>query len=47
VGLGLALARRIVAAHGGHIGLSSELGAGTTARVRVPLSRSEPPAASG
>ena len=39
VGLGLALARRIVEAHGGEISIHSEVGAGTTARVRIPISR--------
>lgn len=38
-GLGLALAQRIVDAHGGSIELSSELGRGTKAIVRLPLGR--------
>jgi two-component system, OmpR family, sensor kinase len=37
VGLGLALARRIARAHGGDISLTSVPGAGTTARLEVPI----------
>ncbi|MBN1206042.1 MAG: HAMP domain-containing histidine kinase [Myxococcaceae bacterium] len=45
VGLGLALARRIVAAHGGTITLESQPGAGTTARITLPASsEAQPPA---
>lgn len=36
VGLGLALVKRIVIAHGGEVTVESELGAGTTVRVSVP-----------
>ncbi|MEO8700478.1 MAG: HAMP domain-containing sensor histidine kinase [Kofleriaceae bacterium] len=37
VGLGLALARRIARAHGGDVTLESAAGAGTTARLDVPI----------
>ena len=36
LGLGLALARRIVEAHGGTVTLESEVGRGTTARIDIP-----------
>ena len=39
-GLGLSLCRRIVAAHGGSIGVASEAGKGATFRIEIPL---EPP----
>jgi signal transduction histidine kinase len=39
-GLGLALAREIVEAHGGHIGFRSEAGAGSTFWFEVPMDRS-------
>jgi len=37
VGLGLWVSRRIVEAHGGALEVSSELGVGSTFRVRLPL----------
>jgi PAS domain S-box-containing protein len=36
-GLGLAVAKQIAAMHGGKIDLSSEVGVGTTAAIRLPL----------
>jgi signal transduction histidine kinase len=40
-GLGLPTVKQIVEQHGGKIELSSELGVGTRAVVRLPLARSE------
>lgn len=37
-GLGLAIARAIIDAHGGSVSVESELGRGTTFRVRLPIS---------
>ncbi|HKA87097.1 MAG TPA: response regulator [Haliangiales bacterium] len=44
-GLGLALARRVVTELGGEIGLASEPGRGTVARMTLPAARHEPSAA--
>jgi signal transduction histidine kinase len=43
LGLGLALARRVVDAHKGTITFTSELGKGTVARVRLPVDRNSLP----
>lgn len=37
-GLGLAIAHEIARAHGGSLGVESEVGQGTTIEVRLPLS---------
>ena len=37
-GLGLALAKKVVEAHGGQIGIESEVGKGTTVHFMLPLS---------
>ena len=42
-GLGLAIARWIAEAHGGQIGVQSELGRGTTFTVRIPQASSAEP----
>ena len=44
-GLGLAIVHEIVSAHGGSIHCESRPGAGTTFRMRLPVSANEPPAA--
>jgi len=41
LGLGLAAVRTILDAHAGHLGVESDRGAGTTVRVRLPLSAAE------
>jgi two-component system OmpR family sensor kinase len=41
VGLGLALARRVVEAHGGRIGLASSVGVGTTVTIELRTRREE------
>lgn len=40
-GLGLGLARRIAHAHGGELSLESDIGVGTCASIRLPLSRTD------
>ena len=39
IGIGLALAKRIVDAHGGTIAVASDAGVGTTVTIRIPSSR--------
>jgi len=43
-GIGLALVQELVRQHGGHIGVTSRLGAGTTFRVSIPLGHDHLPA---
>jgi signal transduction histidine kinase len=38
-GLGLAIARQTIQAHGGEITIESDVGAGTVARIKLPLAR--------
>jgi len=41
-GLGLAISKRIIEAHGGHISVDSKVGHGTTFRLRLPLASADP-----
>ncbi|WNG56994.1 ATP-binding protein [Archangium gephyra] len=43
VGLGLAVARKILAAHGGSMDVESEPGKGSTFSVRLPAGAARPP----
>jgi signal transduction histidine kinase len=42
IGLGLAIARALAQAHGGSLTLASELGRGTRAQLRLPLTDAVP-----
>jgi signal transduction histidine kinase len=42
-GLGLAIVRRIVEDHGGRVEIASEVGAGTTIRMSLPISEQSEP----
>jgi signal transduction histidine kinase len=46
LGLGLWIVKQIVESHGGHVGLTSTPGAGSTFRVELPLKPTSEPAAS-
>jgi signal transduction histidine kinase len=46
-GLGLPIARRLVEAHGGKIGLTSDAASGTTVTVRLPVHRPDRDNAAG
>src|SRR5205823_3809904 len=46
-GLGLAIVKHLVLAHGGELGIESEVGQGTTVRFTLPLAETAPPALRG